>query len=143
MSARAFQVTFDAADPRLLGAFWIAALGYVEEAPPEGFDSWPAALSAWGLPPERQNDAYAIVDPAGSGPRIFIQKVPEPKTAKNRLHLDIRVSGVRGNEGKASALAAETARLEALGGTRVEEVRNEHDHFIVMQDPEGNEFCLT
>lgn len=143
MSARTFQVTFDAADPRRLGAFWIAALGYTEEAPPDGFDSWPAALSAWGLPPERHNDAYAIVDPAGSGPRIFLQKVPEPKTAKNRLHLDTRVSGMRGKEGKASALAAEVARLEALGGTRVEEVRNDLDHFVVMQDPEGNEFCLT
>lgn len=143
MPARTFQVTFDAADPRRLGEFWIAALGYAEEAPPEGFDGWPAALTAWGLPPERHNDAYAIVDPSGSGPRIFIQKVPEPKTAKNRVHLDIRVSGIRGNEGKTSALSAEAERLAALGGTRVEEIHNDLDHFVVMQDPEGNEFCLT
>jgi|SRR6478609_3550484 hypothetical protein len=92
--SRAFQVTIDSSDPRALGGFWAEVLGYVEDAPPPGFATWTEALTAWGLPPERHNDAYAVVDPDGAGPRVFLQKVPEGKTAKNRLHLDVRVSGV-------------------------------------------------
>jgi len=144
MMARAFQVTIDSGDPRALGGFWAEVLGYVEDAPPPGFATWPEALTAWGLPPERHNDAYAVVDPDGAGPRVFLQKVPEGKTAKNRLHLDVRVSGVPGPaEGKGELLQAESDRLVALGATVVRAAVTEMDHYIVMQDPEGNEFCLT
>ncbi len=139
-----FQVTFDSADPAALAAFWIEALGYELQAPPGGFESWDAALDAWGVPAERRNDRSAIVDPAGSGPRVFFQKVPESKSAKNRVHLDLRAAvGLTGDD-RMAALEAECARLSALGATRVQ--RFEPDSFsagyIVMQDPEGNEFCL-
>ena len=87
--ARTFQVTFDSADPAAHSAFWAEALHYVVPPPPEGFDSWDAALDAWGVTEEHRNDNAALVDPDGVGPRIFFQKVPEPKTAKNRLHFDL------------------------------------------------------
>lgn len=153
MHTPALQLTFDAASPRQLGLFWIEVLGYAVDPPPGG-SIGPAAetVAAWldflaetGLPEERWDDAMAIVDPEGVRPRIFIQKVPEPKTAKNRLHIDVRAGeGLRGEE-RMAVLEAEAARLVALGATRAR--RFEPDPpmshgFIVMQDPEGNEFCL-
>ncbi|MCP2266792.1 VOC family protein [Promicromonospora thailandica] len=140
--ATTFQVTFDAADPRALGDFWCEVLGYVRDAPPEGFATWEEALTAWGLPEERWNDKNALRDPDGAGPRIFIQKVPEPKTAKNRVHLDVNVgAGLRGEE-RVARLRAEADRVESLGATRVTEGSELGDFWIVMRDPEGNEFCL-
>jgi len=142
---RDFQVALDCADPKGLGQFWIETLGYVEEPPPAGFDTWPDALAAWGLTEDQYNDAYAAVDPEGKRPRLFFHKVPEGKTAKNRLHLDVRVSGMPGpnRDGKAEILAGEVARLEARGGRLFQIVDEPHDYTVVMQDPEGNEFCLT
>ena len=87
----AFSVTMDAADPAAQGRFWAEALGYVLEPPPPPHETWEETLISWGLPEERWNDASAIVDPTGVGPRVFIQKVPEPKSAKNRVHLDFHV----------------------------------------------------
>jgi len=137
-----FQVTFDAADPLALGEFWCAALGYVRDAPPQGFASWEEALTAWEVPRELWNSKNAVSDPDGSGPRIFIQQVPETKTVKNRVHLDLNVSaGRRGGE-RLEVLRAEAARLEAIGARTVEERSELGDTWIVMQDPEGNEFCL-
>lgn len=139
-----FQVTFDSADPASHAAFWAAALRYELQPPPAGFPSWEAALDAWGVPAEQRNDRSAIVDPAGVGPRVFFQKVPEPKTAKNRVHLDLRAAPGLTGEARLAALEAECARLVALGASRVQ--RFEPDSFsggfIVMRDPEGNEFCL-
>ena len=87
-----FQVVIDAASPRAIGAWWADALGYVEQPPPPGFDTWEAALEAAGMDPEVMEDmAFAIVDPTGSGPRVFFQKVPEAKTVRNRIHLDLHV----------------------------------------------------
>ncbi len=142
---RRFQVAIDCADPAALGAFWAEVLEYVEEPPPEGFDTWPAALTAFGIPEDQQGDAYAIVDPVNGGPRLFFHKVPEGKAAKNRLHLDVRVSGVGGGnrDGKDAVLAAEATRLEGLGATVVETIDEGFDYFTVMRDPEGNEFCIT
>ena len=143
--SREIQVTFDAADPAALAEFWAEALGYQVQAPPPGFDSWDAALEAWGVPPERRNDASAVVDPDGNGPRIFIQRVPEGKTAKNRVHLDVRAApGLEGEE-RMATLEAECERLVALGATRQQ--RHEPSPpldagHIMMTDPEGNEFCL-
>jgi hypothetical protein len=143
--SREFQVTFDAADPAGLAAFWAEVLGYQVQGPPPGFDSWDAALEAWGVPPDRRNDASALVDPDGSGPRIFIQRVPEGKTAKNRVHLDVRAApGLSGDE-RMTALEAECERLAALGASR--QLRKEpapplDEGHIMMSDPEGNEFCL-
>ena len=143
--ARDVQITFDAADPAALAAFWAEALGYRVQDPPQGFGSWDEALEAWGVPPERRNDASALLDPDGAGPRIFIQKVPEGKQAKNRVHLDVRAAPGLEGDARMAALEAEAERLVAHGATRV--ARHEpapplgFGH-IIMTDPEGNEFCL-
>ena len=101
------------------------------------------ALTAWGLPEERWNDANAIVDPDGLGPRIFIQKVPEAKTVKNRIHLDVRVSASPHDKDRAS-MQTKADELVAAGATQ----QQIFDHpsmgyWIVMADPEGNEFCIV
>lgn len=140
--ATTFQVTFDAADPSALGAFWCAALGYERDAPPSGFATWEEALTAWKVPVELWNSKNAVSDPAGSGPRIFFQQVPEPKAGKNRVHLDLNVSAGRTGDERLAALRAEAERLSALGATVVREGAELGDVWIVMQDPEGNEFCL-
>jgi Glyoxalase-like domain len=143
--AKTIQITFDAADPRGLAEFWAAALGYEIEAPPEGFGTWDEALTAFGVPEALWNSRSAIVDPDGVGPRIFIQQVPEPKTAKNRLHLDVRAAvGLHGDK-RMSALEAECERLVARGATKLYRIEPNpplENGFITMADPEGNEFCL-
>src|SRR6185437_16561409 len=87
------QVVIDCADPAKLSAFWADALGYKLQDPPRGFASWQAFLEANHVPESEWNSASAIVDPDGSGPRFFFQRVPEPKTVKNRMHVDLNVSG--------------------------------------------------
>lgn len=84
--ATSFQVTFDSADPDKLSAFWAAALGYIEQPPPEGYGDWDTFLTEHGMA-DVIGTASAIVAPDGAGPRVYFQKVPEPKTAKNRMHL--------------------------------------------------------
>jgi catechol 2,3-dioxygenase-like lactoylglutathione lyase family enzyme len=143
--SRDIQITFDCADPGKLATFWAEALGYRVQAPPEGFATWDDALEAFGVPPEHRNDASAVNDPDGSGPRVFFQKVPEGKQVKNRVHLDVRAApGLAGDE-RMTALEAEAARLVGLGATRLE--RHEPSPplqagHIILADPEGNEFCL-
>ncbi|WP_069386003.1 VOC family protein [Cellulosimicrobium cellulans] len=137
------QVTFDAADPRALGAFWAEVLGYVQQPPPDGFEDWEAAMTAWGVPPERFGDHYALVDPDGDGPRIWFQRVPEPKSAKNRVHLDVNVgAGVTDADERAARIRGHARRLVSCGGTVQREVEENGERWIVMLDPEGNEFCL-
>lgn len=140
---REVQVTFDCADPWRLSLFWNAALGYVHPPPPPGFDSWEAFAAT--LPPERRNAASASVDPEGSGPRLFFQQVPEPKTVKNRLHLDVRAAPGLEGEARMAALEGEAERLAGLGASRLrrsEPAPPMSGGFLVMADPEGNEFCL-
>ncbi|MEO7236857.1 MAG: VOC family protein, partial [Lapillicoccus sp.] len=140
--ATTFQVTFDSADPAALAAFWAEAVHYVLAPPPKGFDSWDAALDAWGVPTDHRNDRSALVDPEGVGPRIFFQKVPEPKTVKNRVHVDLLAGGgpsVPLDEQR-GRVAAQVARLESLGATRVDDHADLGVHWAVMRDPEGNEF---
>ncbi|MDT3443011.1 MULTISPECIES: VOC family protein [unclassified Pseudofrankia] len=143
--ARNVQITFDCADPAALAAFWAEALGYRVQDPPAGFDSWDQALAAMGVPPERRNDASALVDPEGAGPRLFFQRVPERKQVKNRVHLDVRAAPGLAGDARMAALEAESARLVSHGATR----HQRHEPapplgagHIVMADPEGNEFCL-
>ena len=151
--SREIQVTFDAHDPRALSTFWRDVLGYVHPGPPgvelpAGADplaAWDDFLEKMNVPKEQRNTASAIEDPDGRGPRIFFQQVPEDKVTKNRVHLDVRnAPGLDGDE-RMAALEDECARLVELGATRVS--RSEPDPpmshgFLVMQDPEGNEFCL-
>jgi hypothetical protein len=138
------QVTFDAADPPALAAFWGETIGYQEEDPPEGFDSWEAWAEANDLPPEERDNYASRVDPDGAGPRLFFQRVPEPKTAKNRVHLDLSVSGGPGTpmEERREKVAAAVERAVAAGATRVKAYEEAGQHWVVLQDPEGNEFCL-
>ena len=141
-SVRAFQVTFDCADPQRLARFWCEVLGYVVPPPPEAFATWEDAERA--LAPERQGSAFACVDPTGVGPRLFFQRVPEGKVVKNRVHLDVRVGTGLVGEQRLAVLEAECARLVALGAVRVRLLPADdvNESCIVMQDIEGNEFCL-
>lgn len=141
-SVKQFQVTVDCAEPERLARFWCEVLGYVIPPPPEGFSTWDDFNRS--LPPEHQDSAFACIDPSGVGPRLFFPRVPEGKVVKNRLHLDVRVgSGLVGDE-RLSTLEAECARLVALGAVRVRLLRADgfNESCIVMQDIEGNEFCL-
>ena len=143
--AATIQLTFDATDPGALAGFWCEVLGYRIDPPPPGFDSWDAALDAWGVPEDHRNDASAASDPDGTGPRLFFQKVPEKKTAKNRMHIDVRAAAGLDGDARMAALEKECERLVALGASRLQRVEpsppTSHG-FIVMADPEGNEFCL-
>ena len=151
--SRQFQVTFDAHDPRALSAFWRDALGYVHPGPPgvdlpAGADplaAWDDFLERMNVPVEQRNSASALEDPDGTGPRVFFQRVPEAKAGKNRVHLDLRAApGLAGDE-RMAALESECERLVELGATRVqrfEPAPPTSNGFIVMTDPEGNEFCL-
>ena len=121
-SVRQVQITFDCADPDRVARFWCEVLGY-----------------------EHQPEASACVDPTGVGPRLYFQRVPEGKVVKNRVHLDVRVgTGLVGAE-RLAALEAERDRLIALGAVceRVLLADEENESCIVMQDIEGNEFCLS
>jgi hypothetical protein len=139
---RTVQVTFDAADPAALAGFWKRALDYVEQPPPEGWSSWESWATEQGIPEERWNDQSAIVDPQGAGPRIFFQRVPEGKAAKNRVHLDLRAAPGLEDDDRRRALREEAERLVALGATQLYELEERGAFWITMQDPEGNEFCL-
>jgi Glyoxalase-like domain len=118
----------DAEDPHRLAAFWAQALGYVPEP---GYD-YP--------------DGASIIDPDGVGPPISWLRVPEAKTAKNRVHIDIRAAGPAAVEAaeRDRLIRAKVTELTALGATTVREERRQDvlDN-VVMQDPEGNEFCVS
>ncbi|MYX16138.1 VOC family protein [Streptomyces sp. SID8374] len=139
---RKLQVTFDCAQPERLARFWCEVLGYVAPPPPEGFATWDAYNRS--LPPEDRDAWFACSDPSGVGPRLYFQRVPEGKVAKNRVHLDVRAGiGLVGDE-RLAALEAERDRLVALGAVceRVLLADEENESCIGMQDIEGNEFCL-
>jgi glyoxalase superfamily protein len=111
--ARLRNITMDCENPGQLASFWQAATGYSIEFSNE----WIANLA----PPE-----------AGA-PHILLIKVPEPKSTKNRTHVDL----------DADDREAEVARLEQLGATRGETHSMQKLVWTVMQDPEGNEFCVA
>jgi glyoxalase superfamily protein len=139
-----FQVVFDAAEPEKLGGFWKLALGYVDDSYPPQFASLEEFFRAIGIPEEEWGDQWALVDPAGEGPRLYFQRVPEGKTAKNRVHLDVRVAEPSADrEERAALIAAHVARLEAAGGSVLRRTSDVRGTYTVMQDPEGNEFCVT
>ena len=139
-----FQVTFDCADPARMGEFWAAALGYEVQPPPPGFATWQAFLASIDIPEELWDIRNAVIDPEGVRPRILFNKVPEGKTAKNRVHLDLRVAAreVEGEE-REGMLTRKVDELMTLGATLVDEVEEMGERWVVMQDPEGNEFCVA
>ncbi|MFE2556105.1 VOC family protein [Streptomyces sp. NPDC059352] len=141
-SIKKFQVTFDCAEPERVARFWCEVLGYVVPPPPEGFASWAEYDST--LPPESQGAWFVALDPSGEGPRLYFQRVPEGKVAKNRVHLDVRAgTGLVGAE-RLAVLQAECDRLVALGAVceRVLLADGVNESCINMRDIEGNEFCL-
>ncbi|WP_035957504.1 VOC family protein [Parafrankia sp. EUN1f] len=135
-----FQVTFDCAEPERVARFWCEVLGYVVSPPSKGFATWDDFNRSRF--PEDQCSWFACIDPSGVGPRLFFQRVPEGKVAKNRLHLDVRVGPGLVGEERLATLEAECARLVVLGAVRMRLLYDGHDSCIVMQDIEGNEFCL-
>jgi hypothetical protein len=139
-----WQVTVDCADPDALSRFWAAALGYEIEGPPEGFATWEEWLIAIGIPEDERDMGASIIDPEGKRARIVFLEVPEPKTSKNRLHLDLDAS-----EGRSVPIATRKQqvngavdRLVSLGASRLRALEELDHYHVVMQDPEGNEFCL-
>ena len=140
--AHTFQVTVDSTAPHPLADWWAEALGWEREPTDEAFirrmvEQGHAAESET----MRHNGALvwtvgaAIRLPAGGAPRVLFQLVPEPKTVKNRVHLDVRVG--------AEHVAAEVARLTDRGATVLHEGQQGPYRWVTLADPEGNEFCLT
>jgi hypothetical protein len=142
--AHGLQVTFDCADPDRLARFWAEALGYNVQDPPPGYATWPEFLAAIGVPESEWTSASAVVDPEGKGARIFFQRVPEPKSVKNRVHLDVNVGGGHATplEERRVRVDAEAARLATLGATIVGGMEKMGEYWVVLRDPEGNELCL-
>lgn len=150
-----WQLTIDCKNPRTMVEFWALALGYEVTPPPQGHATWKEYYLSVGVPAEELADSEdasdRLQDPDGEGPAIWFQPVPEKKAGKNRLHLDLYV-GPRRQPLTAERIAAvetKTAELVAAGA-RIVRQDPEHpdpesdDHLhVLMQDPEGNEFCVT
>ena len=113
MPAKIGSVVIDCEDPAALAPFWVAALGYKQ--------------------PESTEEFIWMEDPEGQGIRLMLQKVDTPKTAKNRVHLDLDTPD----------LDAELARLTGLGATVLRGYEMEGIRWSVLQDPGGNEFCVA
>ncbi len=146
--AVSYQLVIDCTSPEPLAHFWAEALHYVIEPPPSGFDSWDDFYRSIGVPEEELGiGADSIADPNGEGPRIWFQVVPEAKSIKNRIHIDVLASGGRDNplETRRQLVEAEAARLVGLGATRKGPITEEGlDHYgVAMADPEGNEFDIN
>ena len=138
------QIVFDCASPSRLAEFYAKVLNYKVQEPPEGFASWRDALKAWGVPEEDWDSASAIVDPEGTGPRIYFQRMETPKLGKNRVHIDVNASGGPGAtlERRKEQVRAKAEALRALGASEHSVVEENGEYWIVMLDPEGNEFCV-
>lgn len=149
MTALHWKLVIDAGDPHAQAAFWAAALGYLEE---DNSAHIQRLLDLGALPPDltvtvsdrlafrdliavrHPDDPYEEQTGIGLGRRILFQRVPEKKTVKNRLHLDVHAAqGTRD---------AEVERLESLGASVYRRVEEPSGTWVVMQDPEGNEFCV-
>ncbi len=136
------QVVIDCADPARLAEFWAAVLGYKLQDPPRGFASWQAFLESHAVPESEWNTASAVVDPQGQGPHFYFQRVPQPKTVKNRVHVDVAGGPAAPVDQRRARAHTESQRLQALGARELWINDDWRGFSIVMQDPEGNEFCL-
>jgi catechol 2,3-dioxygenase-like lactoylglutathione lyase family enzyme len=141
MASKLGNITFDCADPTALATFWADVFGYPR---PEWPEELRAQLLASGLTEEDLANRSAVEDPDGIGPRFYFNRVPEGKTAKNRMHIDIQA--VPGRHPTTEELETERDRIVALGATVIVDYDRPwgpvQEHHFVMQDPEGNEFCL-
>lgn len=134
------DLTFDCVDARVMADFWKSALGYVDEPPPAPFTTRKEWLAHFGDPGDQVDDGAWLCDPDGVGTRLSILKVPEPKVAKNRLHIDVRVPVTGTADQRWVQLKAKAEELVRLGGRMLTEFDGHH---LVMCDPEGNEFCVA
>src|SRR5512132_4134536 len=146
--AVSYQLVIDCTSPEPLAQFWAEALHYVIAPPPSGFDSWDDFYRSIGVAEDELGaGAGRIEDPNGEGPRIWFQIVPEKKSIKNRIHIDVNASGGRdvSLDTRRERVEAEAARLESLGATRLHtNVEKGLDHYAVaLIDPEGNEFDIN
>ena len=132
------DLTLDCHDAELLAAFWKLALGYEDEPPPAPFATRDEWVASFGEEDDGLGGAW-LRDPEGVGPRLSILQVPEPKVAKNRLHIDVRVAGAGPPEERWGRIAAKVEQLEAAGATVL---RLSEGHHAVLADPEGNELCV-
>ncbi|MFD5583772.1 VOC family protein [Streptomyces sp. NPDC014802] len=144
-----FKIVIDAADPHTQADFWAAALHYevednaalIEQLLAAGALPGAATVEFHGRPAFRDlvavrhpQDPYDPHSGTGLGRRLLFQRVPEPKSGKNRLHLDLHPG-----EGRR---ADEVERLKGLGASVLREVKEPSGQWVVMADPEGNEFCV-
>ncbi|RNM14197.1 VOC family protein [Nocardioides pocheonensis] len=143
-----FQLTIDANDPARLARFWGRALGYVHVPPTEPDTTW------WAHYRGRADDDGTfydrLFDPEGLRPPLWFQEVPETKAGKNRLHLDLYATARDDALPYAERVRLVEAKVDELValGARVQRRASQDDpedafHFVVMQDPEGNEFCVA
>ncbi|MCU1613831.1 MAG: hypothetical protein JWO98_1371 [Frankiales bacterium] len=137
-----FQVTVDSGDPHVLADWWAEALGWNVEPSDEAFirrmiDAGHATeedttthrgVLVW-------KEGAAVTSPDPGRPRLLFQKVPEAKTVKNRLHLDLRFGADRQE--------AEVARLVGMGATELWRAAQGPHSWVTLADPEGNEFCVA
>jgi hypothetical protein len=150
--ATTWQLTVDCMDSGRLVDFWCSALGYQPEPAPPGWATWWDYWRAAGIPEHElegaESGSGAIVDPAGAGPRIWFQEVPEPKTGKNRLHLDLRHTPGRESmpyAARRASVDAEVERLVSLGASvaYVNAPEGADYYAVTLRDPEDNEFCVV
>jgi Glyoxalase-like domain len=142
-----WQLTIDANDPARLARFWARALGYQPAPPTEPATTWHAHYR--GRLGEEAAFDDRLFDPAGLRPPIWFQQVPEAKAGKNRLHLDLYPTGrdrALAMERRVELVEAKVAELVGLGAgverrTR-EDAPGDPVYFVVLHDPEGNEFCV-
>lgn len=143
-----WQLTIDANEPAVLARFWARALGYRPEPPAEPRTPWNAHYRA------RLGGSTAfddrLFDPTGLRPPIFFQQVPEAKAGKNRLHLDLYPTGrddTLPQQRRIEIVEARVGELVGLGATVVRRIRDDDpddlQYFVVLNDPEGNEFCVS
>lgn len=140
MTTPKVQVAIDCADPHTLVRFWAAVTGYDVEDQHDGVARMIA--SGYASPDDSieidgrlyWSTASACCDPEGGGPRLLFQQVPEPKTVKDRIHLDLNFPG----DG-----VGEVDRIIGLGATRLGEGQQGPHTWVTLADPEGNEFCVS
>ena len=145
-----WQLTMDCHDPAVLVPFWAAALDYEAQPPPDGFATWNDWYRSVGVPDDELDPdgdgTDRIRDPAGRKPGIWFQVVPEAKSVKNRLHLDVQVGGGRAVplELRRQRVLAKVDQLLELGARIADSHADDSSHCaVVMRDPEGNEFCVV
>jgi hypothetical protein len=151
-----WQLTIDCLNPTRLVEFWAPVLGYEVQPPPDGFATMNDYYRSIGVPDDELDPdgdgTDRIFDPAGRGPKIWFQAVPDGKTVKNRLHLDVYPTDRdptltleerrRIVEAKVDELVGRGATVSRRFPDDFEGQKTVTTYFVTMLDPEGNEFCL-